>query len=148
MTESRRCPGDDHDTVVETEPIEGGLGGQVHGVGHGADTRSATDPAVERATAPLRLAIDRGTSVADAIARVDAGSVTDEDAIAPPVGLFVEAEIDGLELDNVVVLPRSALRNGDSVLVVDPENIMRSRRVEVVAAGSAVRLAPSKPFGT
>jgi tight adherence protein B len=33
-----------------------------------------TDPAVERATAPLRLAIDRGTSVADAIARVDADS--------------------------------------------------------------------------
>ena len=32
-----------------------------------------TDPAVERATAPLRLAIDRGTSVADAITRVDAG---------------------------------------------------------------------------
>ncbi len=31
------------------------------------------DPATERATAPLRLAIDRGVSVADAIARVDGG---------------------------------------------------------------------------
>jgi tight adherence protein B len=31
------------------------------------------DPATERATAPMRLAIDRGASVADAIARVDAG---------------------------------------------------------------------------
>jgi Flp pilus assembly protein TadB len=31
------------------------------------------DPATERVTAPLRLAIDRGASVTDAIARVDAG---------------------------------------------------------------------------
>jgi tight adherence protein B len=31
------------------------------------------DPSTERATAPMRLAIDRGASVADAIARVDAG---------------------------------------------------------------------------
>ena len=31
------------------------------------------DPATERATAPLRLAIDRGASVGDAVARVDAG---------------------------------------------------------------------------
>ena len=31
------------------------------------------DPATERATAPMRLALDRGASVTDAIARVDAG---------------------------------------------------------------------------
>lgn len=31
------------------------------------------DPTTERATAPLRLAIERGASVADAIARLDAG---------------------------------------------------------------------------
>lgn len=31
------------------------------------------DPATERATAPLRLAVDRGASVADSVARVDAG---------------------------------------------------------------------------
>jgi tight adherence protein B len=31
------------------------------------------DPATERTTAPIRLALDRGASVADAIARVDAG---------------------------------------------------------------------------
>ena len=44
----------------------------------GSTLRSAVvtlpnDPATERATAPLRLALDRGASVADAIARVDAG---------------------------------------------------------------------------
>jgi tight adherence protein B len=38
-----------------------------------AIARLPTDPATERVTAPLRLAIDRGASVADAIARVDAG---------------------------------------------------------------------------
>jgi tight adherence protein B len=36
-----------------------------------AITTLPADPATERATAPLRLAIDRGASVADAIARVD-----------------------------------------------------------------------------
>jgi len=48
------------------------------GVRSGSTLRDAVatvpaDPATELATAPLRLAIDRGASVADAIARVDAG---------------------------------------------------------------------------
>lgn len=38
-----------------------------------AITMLPADPATERATAPLRLAIERGASVADAIARADTG---------------------------------------------------------------------------
>ena len=50
----------------------------------------------------------------------------------PPlsVGLFVEAEIEGLSADNVIVLPRSALRNNDQVLVVDTDNKLRFRAIE------------------
>jgi RND family efflux transporter MFP subunit len=73
--------------------------------------------------------IDPGTRMVYAIARVDN---EDSETIAPPVGLFVEAQIDGLELDSVVVLPRSALRNGEYVLVVDSENRVHRRRVEVL----------------
>ena len=76
--------------------------------------------------------IDPGTRMVYAIARLDADSHESDAGIAPPVGLFVQAEIAGLELDNVVVLPRSALRNGEYVLVVDSENRVSSRRVDVL----------------
>jgi RND family efflux transporter MFP subunit len=52
----------------------------------------------------------------------------------PPlaVGLFVQAEIEGRTHPNVAVLPRSALRDGDRVLVVDGESRLRFRAVEVL----------------
>jgi RND family efflux transporter MFP subunit len=46
------------------------------------------------------------------------------------VGLFVDAEIEGLLVENVVVLPRVALRDGNQVLVVDAENRLRFRAIE------------------
>lgn len=54
----------------------------------------------------------------------------------PPlaVGLFVEAEILGPQADNVVVLPRSALRGDGRVLLVDSEQRLRFRDVEVFRA--------------
>jgi RND family efflux transporter MFP subunit len=52
----------------------------------------------------------------------------------PPlaVGLFVEAEILGRQLDDVVVAPRAALRERDRVLVVDATDRLRVRQVEVL----------------
>lgn len=72
--------------------------------------------------------IDPGTRMVYAIARVEGG----EGDIAPPVGLFVEAEVAGRKLDDVVVLPRAALRNGEFVLVVDSENRVHLRAVDVL----------------
>jgi RND family efflux transporter MFP subunit len=46
------------------------------------------------------------------------------------VGLFVEAEIEGLSAENIVVLPRSALRNNDQVLIVDAEDKLRFRPID------------------
>ena len=48
-----------------------------------------------------------------------------------PMGLFVEAEIQGRLADNVAVLPRSALRDGDRVLVAADDRLTY-RAVEVV----------------
>jgi multidrug efflux pump subunit AcrA (membrane-fusion protein) len=48
------------------------------------------------------------------------------------VGLFVEAEIFGRSLEDVVVLPRSAMREDDRVLVVNGEDQMYFRSVEVL----------------
>jgi RND family efflux transporter MFP subunit len=52
----------------------------------------------------------------------------------PPlkVGQFVEAEIEGRTVDDVVVIPRSALRAGGEVLLVNDENRLETRAIEVL----------------
>ena len=52
----------------------------------------------------------------------------------PPlaVGLFVEAEIHGATFDNIVVLPRVALRGDNQVYVVDKGGKLRFRKVDVL----------------
>jgi RND family efflux transporter MFP subunit len=52
----------------------------------------------------------------------------------PPlaVGLFVEAEIHGATFDDIVVLPRSALRPNSQVYIVDKEGKLRFRQVDVL----------------
>jgi multidrug efflux pump subunit AcrA (membrane-fusion protein) len=79
--------------------------------------------------------------VADPCRRVTPGRVTPDQSPpspAPPltVGLFVEAEILGSRFEDVVVLPRSALLDGSEVLVVDADERLRARRVEVLRVES------------
>ena len=45
------------------------------------------------------------------------------------MGLFVNAEISGIAVENVVVLPRSSLRNQNQVLIVDGEDKIRFRTI-------------------
>jgi RND family efflux transporter MFP subunit len=74
--------------------------------------------------------IDPGSRMVYAIARVRAKD--GDDTIAPPVGLFVQAEIEGIAEDDIVVLPRSALRNESQVLIVDTENRLFFRDVTIL----------------
>jgi hypothetical protein len=46
--------------------------------------------------------------------------------------MFVAAEIEGRVLEDVLELPRAALRGEDRILVVDPEDRIRLRPVEVL----------------
>lgn len=48
------------------------------------------------------------------------------------VGLFVEAEIEGLSAEDIVVLPRSALRNNNQVLIVDANNQLEFRSIDAL----------------
>ncbi|HEB89243.1 MAG TPA: efflux RND transporter periplasmic adaptor subunit [Deltaproteobacteria bacterium] len=48
------------------------------------------------------------------------------------VGLFVKAEIEGRRVDHAFVLPRDALRGDGLVYVIDPEDRLRFRTVEVL----------------
>ena len=74
--------------------------------------------------------IDTMSRMVNAIARIrtDSGSVE----MPPPVGLFVEAEIEGLTVENIFVIPRAALRNNNQVLVVDADNRLQFRKVEIL----------------
>jgi len=70
--------------------------------------------------------IDTASRMVNVIARVD----NDAQDVPLSVGLFVTAEIDGLLVDDVVVLPRNALRNGNRVLVVADDNKLYFRDIE------------------
>ena len=56
----------------------------------------------------------------------------------PPLssGMFVEAEITGSTVNDVVVLPWAALRGRDQVLIVDETNRLRFRDVEILRSTS------------
>jgi multidrug efflux pump subunit AcrA (membrane-fusion protein) len=57
-----------------------------------------------------------------------------DDPNRPPlaVGLYVEAEIEGITAKGVVVLPRSALRGRGQVMVVTPEDRLEFRDVDLL----------------
>ena len=77
--------------------------------------------------------IDMRSRMVNAVARVRTteDAAANPDYVPPPVGLFVEAEIQGRSADNVVVVPRSAIRNGNQVPVVDDDDRLRFRTVSV-----------------
>jgi RND family efflux transporter MFP subunit len=70
--------------------------------------------------------IDISSRMVHLVARVP--TVPDQTPLS--VGLFVEAEIEGLSAEDIVVLPRSALRNDDQVLVGDADNTLHFRAIE------------------
>lgn len=78
--------------------------------------------------------IDVDSRVVYAVVEVEQPFARSEATDRPPlaIGLFVEAEISGRSLDGVVTLPRSALRNDDTVLLVDAEDRIQPRPVRVL----------------
>lgn len=76
--------------------------------------------------------IDARTRMVNVVARIPSPYEQSAEGRPPlAAGLFVEAEILGRTKGQVFVLPRSALRDGQRVLVVDAEQKLRWRRVEV-----------------
>lgn len=71
-------------------------------------------------------AIDTSSRMIYLVAQVDADSQT----TPLNVGLFVEAEIEGRQAQDIVVVPRTAMRNDNQVLVVDENNRLRFRDID------------------
>lgn len=74
--------------------------------------------------------IDRETLSGYAIARIQ----PDSEGKYPPVGLFVRAELSGKTIENVVEIPRSALRGAHDVWVLESGRLAK-RHVNVVRSG-------------
>ncbi len=78
--------------------------------------------------------IDPKSRMVHVVARVKDPYAASEDGSRPPlaVGLFVQAEIEGRRAEDITLLPRSAMRDGSRVLIVDAENRLRYRPVDVL----------------
>ena len=79
-------------------------------------------------------AIDPQTRTMSAIIEVEDPYGEAAEAAGAPlaVGLFVTARIDGRELENAIVLPRSALRGADQVFVAQLDGTLAIHRVTVI----------------
>jgi RND family efflux transporter MFP subunit len=77
---------------------------------------------------------DERTRMLNVVARVDDPYVRegDPDRSPLPIGLFVNAAIEGRRVEGVFELPRSALRRGDAVLVVGDGERLEVRPVDVL----------------
>ena len=78
--------------------------------------------------------IDSRSRMVQAVARIgaDGASADNPENVPPPVGLFVQAEIQGHPAEDIVVIPRAAIRGANEVLIVDDENRLRFREVELL----------------
>ena len=78
--------------------------------------------------------IDARTRMVNLVARVDAPYDRGDDPGRAPLyaGLFVEVEILGRVARDITVVPRAALRGSDQVLVIDEEDRLRFRRVDLL----------------
>ena len=83
----------------------------------------------------IEAQIDPNSNTVQTIIRVQQPKAVDTKAqvrsIPLPIGLFVEADITGKMIDDIISLPRSVIRNNNQVLVVDAENKMYFRDVDI-----------------
>jgi RND family efflux transporter MFP subunit len=80
-------------------------------------------------------AIDPATRQISAIAVVDDPYGAGSDNGAPlPMGLYVDARIEGKPIDGAVVLPRTALYGRDTVYVIKADDTLDARTVSIVSA--------------
>ena len=83
------------------------------------DANSNTVQTIIRVTQPV---VDKASSESNWAHRPE---------IPLPIGLYVQAEITGKRVNGLISLPRSVIRNNNQVLVVDAENKMYYRDVEI-----------------
>lgn len=79
--------------------------------------------------------VDERNRVTWAVARVDdpyALRQGNDTGAALPIGTFVGARIEGATVEDVIRVPREALRGASELMFIDEENRLRVRKVEVL----------------
>ena len=83
----------------------------------------------------IEASIDPNSNTVQTIIRVrqpmEEMVASGEASIPLPIGLYVNADIQGKIVSDIIALPRSVIRNNNQVLVVDAENKMFFREVEI-----------------
>jgi RND family efflux transporter MFP subunit len=77
--------------------------------------------------------LDERTRMVQVVIRVEKPYASKPPLVA---GLFVTVEIQGRTLENAAVIPRAALRDNDTVWVVDETGQLKFRRVDVARMGT------------
>ena len=62
---------------------------------------------------------------------VEVTDTLSSNGIRLPVGLFVDAAIEGRTVDNLVSVPRTALRPDNSVMIINERNQLEFRNVSI-----------------
>ena len=76
--------------------------------------------------------VDEKSRMTYAVARIEDPYRRHTEGVPLPIGTFVSATIKGSVADNVIRIPRSALRGSDDLLFVDNEDTLRIRKVKIV----------------
>ena len=79
----------------------------------------------------VESSLDAETRQPTAVAQVMDPYAKRADGMPPlKIGQFVEAEIEGDTLDDVYLIPRSAVRAGNEIIVITPQNTLKRTNVE------------------
>jgi RND family efflux transporter MFP subunit len=111
-------------------PGDGDAGAPVRLEGHFA----GSDVQWQGRLARFEGALDPATRMIHVVAEVEDPGARERAGLPLPMGLFVDAEIEGRVLPDLVEVPRGALRRGSTLAIVDAESRLRLRDVEVVRA--------------
>jgi len=79
--------------------------------------------------------IDRSTLSTNIVVQVGGDPLIPKEFRLPPPGLFVKAQFEGKTLKSVIKVPRSALRRGNQVTVLNGENKLEFRKLQIVYSG-------------
>lgn len=80
--------------------------------------------------------VDEKSRVTYAVARIDDPYRLHTEGPALPMGTFVSATIAGAAVSGIFRAPNAAVRGGNQVLVIDGDNTLRIRSVEIVRSDS------------
>ena len=76
--------------------------------------------------------IDQKSRILYVVAEISGKDLLSDDGVMLNIGQFVKATIEGKSYENVLKIPRGALRQGDRVLVVDKDNRLRTKMVKIL----------------